>query len=93
MRSKVLSDSDERTIALVFEAGDEVMVTLRQFAEEHGIGDARAVARPSRAYRRRGLGARADRHRQVNRRRRMKSGCGKDPAAADTAASAGRSPG
>ena len=44
MRSKVLADGDERTIALVFDSGDEVMATLARFAGEHGITAARLTA-------------------------------------------------
>ncbi len=44
MRSKVLSDADERTIALVFETGDEVMATLQEFAQAQGIAAARLTA-------------------------------------------------
>ena len=44
MRSKVLNDGDERTIALVFDTGDEVMATLARFADEHGITAARLTA-------------------------------------------------
>ena len=36
MRSKVLSEGDERTIALVFETGDEVMATLHAFLTGSG---------------------------------------------------------
>ena len=44
MRSKILSDGDERTIALVFDTGDEAMATLARFAYEHGITAARFTA-------------------------------------------------
>lgn len=44
MRSKVLSEGDERTIALVFDAGDEVMATLARFCAEHGVAAARLTA-------------------------------------------------
>jgi predicted DNA-binding protein with PD1-like motif len=44
MRSKVLSEGDERTIALVFDAGDEVMGTLARFCDEHGVAAARLTA-------------------------------------------------
>ncbi len=44
MRSKILNDDDERTIALVFDPGDEAMATLTHFAEEHGITAARLTA-------------------------------------------------
>ena len=38
--SEILNDDDERTIALVFDPGDEAMATLTHFAEEHGIAAA-----------------------------------------------------
>jgi len=44
MRSKILNDGDERTIALVFDSGDEAMATLARFADEHGITAARLTA-------------------------------------------------
>ena len=44
MRSKILNDGDERTIALVFDTGDEAMATLARFADEHGITAARLTA-------------------------------------------------
>lgn len=44
MRSKILSEGAERTIALVFDSGDEVMSTLARFAEAEGITAARLTA-------------------------------------------------
>ena len=44
MRSKVLNDGDERTTALIFDAGDEVMSLLARFAEAHGVRAARLTA-------------------------------------------------
>lgn len=44
MRSQVLNDDAERTIALVFDTGDEVMGMLARFAEEHAIAAARFTA-------------------------------------------------
>jgi predicted DNA-binding protein with PD1-like motif len=44
MRSRILSDDAERTIALVFDSGDEAMATLARFANELEIGAARFTA-------------------------------------------------
>jgi predicted DNA-binding protein with PD1-like motif len=44
MRSKVLDDSAERTIALVFDSGDEVMELLTRFAQQERIRAARFTA-------------------------------------------------
>lgn len=44
MRSKVLSEGDERTIALVFDAGDEAMSGLARYCETHGVAAARLTA-------------------------------------------------
>lgn len=41
MKAKILDQSGERTIALVFDIGDEVVATLTRFASEHNIGAAR----------------------------------------------------
>jgi predicted DNA-binding protein with PD1-like motif len=41
MRSKVLNAAPERTVALVFERGDEVMSALKQFAREHDLAASR----------------------------------------------------
>jgi predicted DNA-binding protein with PD1-like motif len=35
MRSKLLHDAGERTFALIYETGDEVMSRLKEFAREH----------------------------------------------------------
>lgn len=35
MKSKLLNEADERTFALIFETGDEVVSLLKQFATEH----------------------------------------------------------
>lgn len=44
MRSKVLNDQGERTFALVFETGDEVVSSLTRFAEEHSLAGSRFTA-------------------------------------------------
>jgi uncharacterized protein len=44
MRSKVINDGPERTIALVFDKGDEVVSTLQRFAKEHGLTASRFSA-------------------------------------------------
>ncbi|HSD43639.1 MAG TPA: PPC domain-containing DNA-binding protein [Burkholderiales bacterium] len=44
MKAKLLDDSGERTIALVFDAGDEVIDGLRQFAADQNIQAARFSA-------------------------------------------------
>lgn len=44
MKAKVLDDSGERTFALVFDAGDEVIEGLGQFAANQGIQAARFSA-------------------------------------------------
>jgi predicted DNA-binding protein with PD1-like motif len=45
MKSKLIEDQqDERTFALVFEAGDEVMAGLRAFAKEANLTAARLTA-------------------------------------------------
>ena len=44
MRSKVLHEDAERTIALILDTGDEAMSTLAQFAGEQGITAARFTA-------------------------------------------------
>jgi predicted DNA-binding protein with PD1-like motif len=41
MRSKVLNAAPERTVALVFERGDEVMSALKRFAREHDLAASR----------------------------------------------------
>lgn len=44
MRSKVINEGPERTIALVFDKGDEVVSTLQRFATEHGLNASRFSA-------------------------------------------------
>lgn len=44
MHHKIISDADERTIALIFDSGDEVMSQLQKFAEEQHISAARFTA-------------------------------------------------
>jgi len=44
MKAKVLNDSPERTIALIFQQGDEVISNLERFANEHGLSAARFTA-------------------------------------------------
>jgi uncharacterized protein len=44
MRSKLLNDHDERTFALIFETGDEVLSGLTRFAEEHSLTASRFTA-------------------------------------------------
>lgn len=44
MKSKVLNESPERTIALIFEKGDEVIATLERFAREHELTASRFSA-------------------------------------------------
>lgn len=44
MRAKVLNEVPERTIALVFEQGDEVMTLLEEFAAEHNLNASRLTA-------------------------------------------------
>lgn len=41
MKSKLLADGPERTYALVFDEGDEVMAELQAFAEAHDLTAAR----------------------------------------------------
>lgn len=41
MHAKVLNAGPERTIALVFDRGDEVMAVLQRFAQEHGLAASR----------------------------------------------------
>jgi hypothetical protein len=43
MQSRLVSRNGEQTHVLVFDAGDEVMETLRQFAREHGLTAAHLV--------------------------------------------------
>ena len=44
MKSKILNDAPERTIALIFDQGDEVMATLQAFAAEHNLMASRFTA-------------------------------------------------
>jgi uncharacterized protein len=44
MKAKVINDAPERTIALVFDSGDEVMRTLHGFAEDHNLMASRLSA-------------------------------------------------
>lgn len=44
MKSKVLNEGPERSIALVLERGDEVMATLQRFATEHSLTASRVTA-------------------------------------------------
>jgi predicted DNA-binding protein with PD1-like motif len=44
MKSKVIHEDAERTIALVFEAGEEVVALLHQFAREQGLSASRLSA-------------------------------------------------
>lgn len=44
MRAKLLSQDTERTYALIFETGDEVMSVLQDFAREHRITASRFSA-------------------------------------------------
>jgi predicted DNA-binding protein with PD1-like motif len=37
MKSKILNDAAEKTFALIFDSGDEVIGTLTEFAKEHNI--------------------------------------------------------
>ena len=44
MKHKILNSHDERTIAVVFEPGEEVIVLLTHFAQEYNIRAARFTA-------------------------------------------------
>jgi len=45
MKSKLIHENEgERTFALIFEAGDEVMAGLREFARQYRLGAARFTA-------------------------------------------------
>jgi uncharacterized protein len=44
MKAKVINDAPERTMALVFDTGDEVMATLQAFAGEHNLMASRLTA-------------------------------------------------
>jgi predicted DNA-binding protein with PD1-like motif len=44
MRAKVLNERPEKTYALIFDTGDEVMKTLLAFAREHGLAGSHFTA-------------------------------------------------
>jgi uncharacterized protein len=44
MKSKVLNEGPERTIALIFDQGDEVMSALQRFVKEHNLNASRFSA-------------------------------------------------
>lgn len=44
MQSKVINEAPERTFALVFQHGDEVVSTLERFAADHGLSASRITA-------------------------------------------------
>ena len=44
MKAKIMNDAPERTIALVLDAGDEVMSKLHAFAAEHNLMASRLTA-------------------------------------------------
>ena len=44
MKSKVINQAPERTIALIFDKGDEVVSTLQKFAGEHNLTASRFTA-------------------------------------------------
>jgi len=44
MKSKVINEGPERTIALIFDKGDEVVSTLQKFAAEHNLTASRFSA-------------------------------------------------
>jgi predicted DNA-binding protein with PD1-like motif len=44
MRSKLLNESPERTMALALDRGDEVMSSLQRFAAEHNLAASRLTA-------------------------------------------------
>ena len=44
MRAKLIYDQEEKTFALVFEPGDEVMEELTNFAKENGLNAAHFTA-------------------------------------------------
>lgn len=44
MRVKLINDASERTFALILDAGDEVMSTLEDFANEHTLASSRITA-------------------------------------------------
>lgn len=44
MKAKVLNENPERTIALVFERGDQVVAPLQRFAADHNLNASRFTA-------------------------------------------------
>lgn len=44
MKAKVLNENPERTIALIFERGDEVVALLQRFAADHNLNASRLTA-------------------------------------------------
>lgn len=44
MKAKVINEGPERTFALIFERGDNVVSTLERFAAEHGLNASRFSA-------------------------------------------------
>ncbi|HJV59854.1 MAG TPA: PPC domain-containing DNA-binding protein [Albitalea sp.] len=44
MKAKVINEVPERTYALVFDRGDEVVATLERFAADHGLSASRFTA-------------------------------------------------
>jgi len=44
MKAKVINEGTERTFALIFDRGDEVVGTLERFAVEHGLTASRFTA-------------------------------------------------
>jgi len=44
MKSKVINEAPEKTLALVFDTGDEVVSTLERFAAEHALTACRLTA-------------------------------------------------
>jgi predicted DNA-binding protein with PD1-like motif len=44
MRAKILNDHDERTVALIFETGEDPVAGINRFAEEHNLSACRFTA-------------------------------------------------
>ena len=44
MQSRLINDAAERTYAVIFERGDEVMADLQRFAEQQGLNGSRFTA-------------------------------------------------
>lgn len=44
MKAKVINEGPERTIALIFDRGDEVIANVERFANDHGLSAARFTA-------------------------------------------------